>query len=355
MGFFGSLVNGIAKVASPVSALVSGFGNLATTSMANRANANAVRETNQANLELAKYNNKWNLEQWNRQNAYNSPAEQVKRLQAAGLNPHLVYGNGAVGNTSGQSPTAASVDLKAPHYAAYDASFVGQAGQAWLQQKQVDSNVEYQKTQGVAMLAQAAKSRAEAGLASIRAAGQGFDNYKARQLFKYDMAAANLAVKQAEQDLQKTIDYNNLNDERVTQVRLQNQLIFGNIAKTAVEAQKMNAEIRKIAQEIVYLQKQGNVADKNARLLELKGNAQSNENYQWLQTSGMNVDLVQEKLTNAIINNDIAELNYIAKAYGIDGGSLLTIIGKSIGMWIDGASSNIGLQTPHSSANRLNR
>lgn len=47
----------------------------------------------------------------NRQNVYNSPANQMRRLQEAGLNPNLVYGGGAVtGNQSGtgSAPTVAS-------------------------------------------------------------------------------------------------------------------------------------------------------------------------------------------------------------------------------------------------------
>lgn len=35
------------------------------------------------------------LEDWNRQNAYNHPAQQMQRLKEAGLNPNLVYGGGA--------------------------------------------------------------------------------------------------------------------------------------------------------------------------------------------------------------------------------------------------------------------
>lgn len=35
-----------------------------------------------------------------KQNLYNSPAEQMKRLNAAGLNPNLVYGSGVDGNQS---------------------------------------------------------------------------------------------------------------------------------------------------------------------------------------------------------------------------------------------------------------
>tara|TARA_B110000483_G_C18198178_1_gene543990 strand:- start:1409 stop:2338 length:930 start_codon:yes stop_codon:yes gene_type:complete len=37
---------------------------------------------------------------WNQANKYNSPIEQMARLKEAGLNPHLMYGNGTVGNAS---------------------------------------------------------------------------------------------------------------------------------------------------------------------------------------------------------------------------------------------------------------
>lgn len=36
-------------------------------------------------------NRKFALSDWNRLNAYNTPAEQMKRFQAAGLNPNLIY------------------------------------------------------------------------------------------------------------------------------------------------------------------------------------------------------------------------------------------------------------------------
>lgn len=37
----------------------------------------------------------WNEEMWEKQNAYDSPAETRKRLQQAGLNPALIYGQGS--------------------------------------------------------------------------------------------------------------------------------------------------------------------------------------------------------------------------------------------------------------------
>lgn len=50
------------------------------------------------------------LADWNMQNAYNSPAEQMARLKAAGLNPNLVYGNGA---TSVATAMPRNADIKA--------------------------------------------------------------------------------------------------------------------------------------------------------------------------------------------------------------------------------------------------
>lgn len=45
------------------------------------------------------------VQMWNSANYYNSPEQQMARLEKAGLNPNLVYGNGSVvGNTSTQTP-----------------------------------------------------------------------------------------------------------------------------------------------------------------------------------------------------------------------------------------------------------
>jgi len=43
-----------------------------------------------------------NIKNWEMQNEYNSPAQQMQRLKEAGLNPNLVYGKGAVGNSASQ-------------------------------------------------------------------------------------------------------------------------------------------------------------------------------------------------------------------------------------------------------------
>ena len=64
----------------------------------------------------------WDLDDWARNNAYNSPEQQMNRLRQAGLNPHLVYGKGADntanmvrgGATQGpQKQEAPHIDFKA--------------------------------------------------------------------------------------------------------------------------------------------------------------------------------------------------------------------------------------------------
>lgn len=49
---------------------------------------------------LTQQQNEFNLQMWNMQNEYNSPAAQMKRLEEAGLNPALMYGQGSTGNAA---------------------------------------------------------------------------------------------------------------------------------------------------------------------------------------------------------------------------------------------------------------
>ncbi|WNK14110.1 MAG: DNA pilot protein [Microvirus sp.] len=65
----------------------------------NAANKKMVDSTNQANLNL-----------WREQAAYNQPIENMKRLEAAGLSPHLAYGQVA------DSKLGAAPMMQAPHF-----------------------------------------------------------------------------------------------------------------------------------------------------------------------------------------------------------------------------------------------
>lgn len=116
-------------LSNPIGSAVSGIANLVGQSQANKANIQAVRETNQANRELAEYNWQQQIDMWNRQNEYNTPTAQMSRLRDAGLNPHLVYGNGVTGNNAGSTPTPHLAQMEAPRQEAlrYGDAFQGLA------------------------------------------------------------------------------------------------------------------------------------------------------------------------------------------------------------------------------------
>jgi len=49
---------------------------------------------------MNKKNRKWQEKMWHMNNEYNSPVMQMQRFKEAGLNPHLIYGQGNSGNAS---------------------------------------------------------------------------------------------------------------------------------------------------------------------------------------------------------------------------------------------------------------
>lgn len=109
-GFLNSLISAAPIVGPVVSAAGSILGGSVAkqgSDAAAKASLQATRETNAANLKLAQYQNDWNLAQWNRQNAYNTPAAQRARYEEAGINPYFALGN----INSGQAESLMSTDM----------------------------------------------------------------------------------------------------------------------------------------------------------------------------------------------------------------------------------------------------
>lgn len=65
-----------------------------------RQRSKDVKSEIRARKEEAELAYQRSIEMWHMQNAYNSPEEQMKRFGAAGLNPHLIYGQGSSGNAN---------------------------------------------------------------------------------------------------------------------------------------------------------------------------------------------------------------------------------------------------------------
>lgn len=103
MSDFGDFVSGIMSIAASA-------GNSRRSVKASKRNTDAAIA---ANWRMANFQYQKNLEQWYRENEYNSPDEQMRRLRNAGLNPNLVYGTGSVsGNTTTQGPRFQAPDVE---------------------------------------------------------------------------------------------------------------------------------------------------------------------------------------------------------------------------------------------------
>ena len=74
------------------------IGNIVSSAINASQSRKNVKDQIKANRELAEYGWNKNLEMWNLQNEYNTPTMQMQRFKEAGLNPHLIYGQGTPGN-----------------------------------------------------------------------------------------------------------------------------------------------------------------------------------------------------------------------------------------------------------------
>lgn len=145
-------------IASGIGSLVGAFSSNKNIDRQIKAQQEENEKTRQYNLMLAKQQNQWNLEQWNRENAYNDPSAQMQRLRNAGLNPDLMYQNGAAGLQAASSPDmtagepAQPVDMSAYRNRKTIGDVIQQAQSTILAEKQakkLDADAEGQKLKNV--------------------------------------------------------------------------------------------------------------------------------------------------------------------------------------------------------------
>lgn len=109
---------GLSNVGGFASSVIGGIG----SAIQARKNRKLARELAQKQQDFqsaeAEKAYQRNLEMWNKQNAYNSPAAQMARLEAAGLNPNLAYGS-LGSSTAGTPPAYNPVSAVQPSDAIY--------------------------------------------------------------------------------------------------------------------------------------------------------------------------------------------------------------------------------------------
>lgn len=131
------------------------------------------------NKEMAAQQNQYNIDMWNMQNEYNSPTAQMARLEKAGLNPNLAYGNVSTGNSS-QAP-----EMLAPN--APNAQQAMQAAGAALNPEQM-INFAIATKKGIAEANKAEEEAREAGARAeiIDAQAQALQAQSNHRFYYYD-------------------------------------------------------------------------------------------------------------------------------------------------------------------------
>ena len=115
---FMNFSKGLSNVGGFASSVIGGIG----SAIQARKNRKLARELAQKQQDFqsaeAEKAYQRNIDMWNKQNAYNSPAAQMARLEAAGLNPNLAYGS-LGSSTAGTPPAYNPVSAVQPSDAIY--------------------------------------------------------------------------------------------------------------------------------------------------------------------------------------------------------------------------------------------
>lgn len=159
----------------------------------------------QYNKEQAKYSTELSKEMWD----YTNYENQIKHLEAAGLNPALLYGQGGGGGSAAGGGTAAGVGLPS-------STGVGMG----IQWETMEANKELAK-------AQAAKTNAEAAkLMTTDTENVKSDTEKKKQEIKESKKKIDLLTSQIHKtnEESKTIEFNNYLNELRKKIKMQQEI-----------------------------------------------------------------------------------------------------------------------------------
>lgn len=148
------------------------------------------------------------LSDWDLQNAYNSPAAQMKRLQEAGLNPNLVYGKGA-DNTAAPVSEA---NIGTPQTRALDFSGLGRGAsdslQAYNNFRLGTAQVDNLETRNTVNVQDAAMKSAQTSGIMVKTAKDQFELGMAKDLQQTSMDLQRESLRKLLADTRYTIDNN---------------------------------------------------------------------------------------------------------------------------------------------------
>lgn len=218
-----------------------------------------------------------NLTDMGLQNAYNSPAEQMKRLREAGLNPNLVYGNGVVQGQSAQIKGAS-----APSSSATRTNIDGgKAVMGFLNAKQMELQNDNLVAQNKVLTEQAKNIAADTTQKKFGADLKEFDfNYKTdtRNQSLYGLQQrninayrqGNLTQAQIANTQERTKTEVDTRQPRINAILQTTSESLQRIVNMRVQAAKSMAEISYIYTQVENAQKDGKLKDVDLKLRSME-------------------------------------------------------------------------------------
>ena len=100
------------------SALLNTAGGLITGALNRNYQGRLLKRQQAWSEKMAAQQNQWNIEQWQRENEYNAPVNQMARYEAAGINPYNAVTSGQIGSgTASSLQSATPNNVAAPSFA----------------------------------------------------------------------------------------------------------------------------------------------------------------------------------------------------------------------------------------------
>lgn len=285
---------------------------------ANEQNIAFQREVNEQNIAFQREINDTNyqrqLEMWEKTNAYNHPAEQMKRYKEAGLNPNLIYGQSNTAQSANVA-TGSAVKLDAPSVqpAMRQKLTFGNVGHDFLNglyrmeevhNLKLDNEIKEQTKDDIIM-----KSYYEAQRQGVQLAND---------LIKNNNDNLELALKTIELEINEYTKQNrkDLSDISVNQANV-------NVSKTKAETNKINAETNKINAETDNLIAQKKVIQWQAAVTYMESLLKSAQFEHETKKIGLTekeiakveeqINLIKTQISNIAKDTDIKGLTYDEK------------------------------------------
>lgn len=253
-------------------------------------------------------NREWQEEMWNKNNEYNKPIMQMARFKEAGLNPHLIYGQGNSGNSGGPPSLPPQRPEGQLNFGDAIASYVANRKQQTEidNMKKAQEVMEADKTlkdaQTVNTLSGSAKTQQETAQAS-----ELFDTV-------YSQAQANLRnttlqTSKIQADIDSTLQSTRLSQAQQAQVkqsieesrsRIQSMKVDNNMKGVETEIKKVELGLRKAGinpNDPAWMRILGRVMDESGLSDSLIKGAKSVKEYRGT-TGGVIPDLNMKQLKN---------------------------------------------------------